>query len=76
MEEGALTCSRCGYEFPAEITSDTRNEAILSKHDGKEPDDIKKGLAERFSKYISYFNSLIPGSIDPQEFAAFVEEEF
>ena len=74
VSKGSSKCSRCGFEFPPKITSDTRNDMILKKHDGKEPEDIKKGLAERFSKYISYFNNLIPGSIDPQEFAAFVEE--
>jgi len=74
VPKGSSKCSRCGFEFPPEITSDARNEVILSKHDGKEPEDIKKGLEQRFSMYISYFNNLIPGSIDSHEFAAFVEE--
>ncbi len=67
-------CSRCGFEFPPAITSDTRDQAILDKNDGREAGDIKKGLAERFSKYISFFENMDPNSIRPDEFSSFVEE--
>ncbi len=74
VPKGSDKCSRCGFDFPSEVTSDTRDQAILSKNDGREASDIKKGLAERFSKYISFFENMDPNSIRPGEFSSFVEE--
>ena len=71
---GKKSCPRCGFEFPAEIRADARDDIILKKHDGKEAEDIKRGLAERFSKYISYFENIDPERIMPDEFAALAEE--
>ncbi|MCK4756944.1 MAG: hypothetical protein KAS67_00670 [Thermoplasmata archaeon] len=74
VSEGKKSCPRCGFEFPAEIRADARDDIILKKHDGKEAKDIKRGLAERFSKYISYFENMDPERVMPEEFAALVEE--
>lgn len=68
------SCPRCGFDFPPEVRADERDAKILEKHKGKEADQIKRDLAEKFSMYMSYFENLDPNSGRADEFASFVEE--
>ncbi len=73
VQDGQDSCPRCGFRFPASVHSDTRDSAILTKHDGKPADEIKKSLDERFSRYMSFFENLRPG-ITETEFSGYVDE--
>ena len=70
VSEDEGSCSRCGFEFPQEVFSDSRDASILEKHNGKSVDVIKKELSER----ILYFRNLDAQSLMPAEFSALVEE--
>jgi tetratricopeptide (TPR) repeat protein len=74
IEARQKSCPRCGFEFPKEVRSDTRDEKILEKYDGKPIETVRKDLKDKVSYLTSYFENLDVLKGEVQDMHAFIEE--
>ncbi len=74
IEARQKSCPRCGFEFPKEVRSDTRDEKILERYEGKPIETVKRDLKDKLSYLTSYFENLDVSKGEVEDMHAFVEE--
>ena len=67
-------CSRCGFEFQAEIRSDSRDRALLERHAGMEPEQVRRELRDCRAKLAACLDNMAAKGLSPQELASLLDE--
>jgi tetratricopeptide (TPR) repeat protein len=74
VENGTVECTRCGFVFHLEISSDMRDVAILNKHAGKSVEKVHRDIRNARAKFTAYLDNMAAKSLSPEEVASLVDE--
>ena len=73
-DEKTQCCARCGFDFPKVIRSDSRDEAILNKYEGKSVEEVKRELKIKQTRLQSYLENMDAKALKKEELVALLEE--
>jgi tetratricopeptide (TPR) repeat protein len=67
-------CPRCGFVFQKEVRADSRDKAILEKHEGKSVDTVNRALKDGRAKLAAYLDNVVAKNLSREELVSLLDE--